>query len=395
MKKRKYIIIGALIVILAIAIGLFSMTRKKEISVRTATASKGDIRAYLSTTATIKSKNIKQYFGAQLKVSRVNIKIGDAVKKGDVLVQYDVTDLNNALSQAQINYNNSLLNKKSLENGNQDLKNKLDSINKNISDIDAAMNSLGTSLEDTVQKERLSLEKSNLETSKAALKPVSEEQLTQADNAISLAKIALDQAKTRLVPENISIMAEFDGIITNVNAVTGGVGNPSMAAVEEMDLNNLKAVINLGKYDAPKIKVGDTANIKAGSDVIKGTVSRIDPVAKKVNTATGQEDNLSADIDVQGASPNLKVDFDVDVDVLIGEVKDIIKVPAEAIKNNKSGKSYVYVIKDDKALEKDVELGIQSDTEAEIKSGLAYNDKVILNPMDTIENGTKVKVAER
>ena len=72
----------------------------KSISVKTSNVEIGDISSHLNTTATIKSKTIKEYYGPQLKANKVNFKVGDSVKTRDVIVSYDIQDISNAIKQA-------------------------------------------------------------------------------------------------------------------------------------------------------------------------------------------------------------------------------------------------------------------------------------------------------
>ena len=112
MKKR--IIVGIVAVALvATVVGLKIRTQNnnKYLTVKTAVASKGDIKAYLSTTAVIKSKNTKNYYSPQGKVKKINIKVGDKVKKGQTLATFDVPDANTQKKQAEIAYNNAVLSK--------------------------------------------------------------------------------------------------------------------------------------------------------------------------------------------------------------------------------------------------------------------------------------------
>lgn len=394
MKKR--IIIG--IIIVALISGGFYFKNRIEnrnnlATVKTSMVSKGDVKAYLSTTAVIKSKNSKDYFGQQLKIAKVNVKVGDNVTKGQVMLTYDVADINNNVKQAEIQYNNAVLSKQILTNNNKDINSKIAELDKQIKDIDATISQYRNSTNPTeiAKIQTLETQKSQLKSAKDNLKPISNEQLKQADNAISLAKITLDSAKAKISEGKDSIIAEFDGVVTVVNALEGGVGNPAVATITVQDINNLKAVVSVGKYDAEKIRIDQLAEIKSNGTKLAGKVAFIDPVAKKNMSATGTETTLNTEIDILDRAEGLKVDFDTDINILLGEKKNVIKVPAEAVRTDKTGRTFVFVVEDTKAVEKTVKLGLQSDMEAEVLEGLAEGDKVILNPVASISNGTVVK----
>src|SRR5665647_440850 len=94
---KKKIIIGVVIVALIGAIAGIQSTKKNRQQVTTVKTSKvvmGDVKMYLSTTATIESKNEKDYTASSTaKISNIKVSVGDKVKKGDTLLTYDTADL--------------------------------------------------------------------------------------------------------------------------------------------------------------------------------------------------------------------------------------------------------------------------------------------------------------
>lgn len=381
---NKRIIVFLLIGVVA-AGGLYFIIRsrgnRRITEVKATTVERGDIKSYLSTTATVKSQNYKEYYGLQAKVKAVNVKVGDKVTKGTVLIMYETQDLAAAVKQAQIQYDNAVLQRKDLINQNNSIKSK-------INDLDIQINSLqGSSDPQSVSR----LE--SLKQQRNALQPISDEKLKQADNGVALAKISLDSAKQKSAENKSSIIAEDDGVVTLVEAVEGSVTNGMQPVVIVQDTENLQAIASLGKYDANKIKLGQEVIIKSGSSNYKGKVSFIDPAATRVLSAAGGETTLGIKINIIDKAPDLKIDFDVDVDILLGQSSNIIKVPAEAIRNGKGNKNYIYIIENGTAREREITIGLQSDMEVEIVRGAVPGERVILNPGASIHDGTVVKEA--
>lgn len=393
MKKKIIAIIITVVVLGSIGgLAVANKNRNKTVSIKTSAVVKGDIESYLSTTAVIQSKNVKQYFGIASKVKSVNVKLGDKVKKGDVLVTYDVQDLNKNVQQAQIQYNNAVLQKQELVNANNDTNNKISELTSSIqsyqNQIDVLKNSKDPSA--TAKIQTLQQQMNTLEQQKDNLKPATNEKIQEADNAISLAQISLAQANDNLNKNTSSIVADIDGTVTVLSAVVGNTGTPAQVAVEVQDLDNLQAKVLCGKYDAEKVKLGETAEVNNGGVTYKGQVSNIAPIAVSTVSNSGQETNLPVYVDITDKTPDLKVNFDADIDILVAEQKDVIKVPAESIKTEKDGTSYVYIVQGNKAIKKKITIGVQSDMEVEVKSGVNVGDKVILNPVNTITDGTSV-----
>lgn len=382
MKKKViiYLLVGVA-VIGGLYFGIRSRGNRRLPEVKTAAVERGDIKSYLSTTATVKSKNYKEYYGLQAKVESVNVKVGDRVSKGTVLVVYETQDLASAVKQAQIQYDNALLQRKDLINQNNSIKSKISELDKQINLLQGSNNPQDVSKLEGLKQQR------------NALQPISDEKLKQADNAVALAKISLDSARQKSAENKGSIIAENNGVVTLVNATEGAVTNGMNPVVIVQDTENLQALASLGKYDANKIKLGQEVVIKSGNNKYKGKVSFIDPAATRNISAAGEETTLGIKIDIIDRAPDLKIDFDVDVDILLGQASNVIKVPAEAIRTDKGDKNYIYIVENGQAREREVTIGLQSDMEVEIKSGATLGERVILNPGASIHNGTKVKEA--
>jgi len=369
---KKKIIVGVVIVALIgiiAGIQIHAKNRKQITSVKSSKVTMGDVKMYLSTTGIIESKNEKDYSAsATSKISNVNVKVGDGVKAGDRLLTYDTTDLNSQVGTAQINYNNAVSQRQDTIDKNNDTKNTIaDTPNTPVNA--KTLDSLNASL-------------------------LSDEKLSELDNTVALAKINLDSANTKL-SQNSYINSDITGVVTAVNVVNGqtGASAASTAAISVQDLSNLKVVVQVGKYDAANVALGQGATITNNGKTYKAKVSNIYPTATVSTAAAGGDTTLTVELDVLQSAPQLKVNFDADVDILLNQALNVAKVPTEAILTNKDGSTYLYEIQNGKAVQKTVKLGIQSDTDAQIVSGVNAGASIILNPGATVTNGILVKGA--
>ncbi|MHC1683846.1 MAG: efflux RND transporter periplasmic adaptor subunit [Clostridiaceae bacterium] len=380
--NKKVIWGSAIITIIAIVIGtkLILDYRNGIKKVKFAQAVQGEVKAYLSTSGTINSQNNKSYYGNQGKVKEVKVKVGDTVKKGDTLATYEVGDFNLQVKQAKLQYDNAKLALEELNSQKVEIEKKIVELDKQIKELSNSKN-----VNDLI----------NLQLAKQArnsIIPISKERVEQAQNTVSLAKVALDTAESNLSKIKESIVADIDGVITKVSIENSSIDSGAQPAMVVQDLNNLKINTKISKYDLNRIFLGQPVEIKASNSIYKGVVSFINPIANKEASLSGSDVCLDVEIQVLEGASNLKVGFDVDVDILTNSIDDVLKIPAESIKSEKDGTSYVYIIENKKAIRKSVVLGIQSDMEAEVKSGISVGDKVILNPNDLIKDGTEVKI---
>lgn len=379
--KKKVIVWVIVLAVIGIIVGLRikSQNKNKYTSVKIYTAAKGEVKAYLSTTAVVQSKNKEEYFAPQGKVKKVSVKVGDSVKKGDVLAQFEVQDVATGVKQSEIQYKNAVLQRQDLENQRVLIGDKINDLDTKIKNLEGSKNPQDLQTLAALKQQRESIQ------------PISQEKIDLADNAVKLAKISLDAAKKTQAEIKDSIVASEDGVVTDISLKEGSMASNMQPAIVVQDINNLKAVAAIGKYDVNKVKLGQEVTIKTSDKQYKGKISFINPAAQKTVSQTGQDVTLAVEIDILDKAPDLKIDFETDIDILLGTASNVLKVPAEAIKTDKFGNNSVFVISGEKAEEKKVKLGLQSDAEVEIKEGLNEGEKVILNPSANLKTGTLVK----
>lgn len=378
MKKRKIAVFIAIFIIVALAVVVVNSQRQGKLpDIKTVTVTKGDIQTLLSTNALIQSKETKSYLGqAQLKVESVNFEVGQKVKKGDVLLTYDIDDLVLSVKQARIQYDNALLNREELLNQKDEIEKDIIELDEQIFALDGSSNPQDiATLQQLIQKRK-------------SIQEVSKEKIQLMDNSVALAELSLTSAQDRLNEAEEGLKSAIDGVVTVVNAIEGSPLSMSQPAFVVQQLDNLKGVVKLGKYDAAKIRIGQKVTLSNGERTYEGIVSFVDPAAKK-EPGMGTDATLQAEIDILNPDDLLKVDFDINADILIGEARNVLTLPIECIQFNRDDTS-VFVVKDGIARSTIVKIGLQSDTSVEIVEGLSEGDVVISNPSIEIQDGTVV-----
>lgn len=370
MKKGWIISIVVIIIIICSSFIYFNKKANRGTEVKTALVSKGEIVSYFSTSGTLESKNKKEYYAPGMqKVTGVNVKVGDKVKKGDTMVSFETQDFSIQLKTAQMQYDNTKI---QLEN----LKKIRDNTGAAQSQENGQAGNLGQG--------------SNLQGSTAMS---IDDQIKVQENQLEIARLNIESVKQNIGKQQGSISSDFDGVVTAVNVKAGSTANTQAAVVVVEDIANLQVVVNVNQYDVVNVKKGQEALIKFNGSIYKGAVSSIDPVASKSMTTSGTDTSVKAVIDLLEGGDILKSGYDVDVDIKIGEKKDILKTPAEAIMTDKENRETVYVFEADTARLKEIQTGISSDMETEITSGLKEGDRVIINPPTTLRD--EIRVTEK
>ncbi|MGL4944880.1 MAG: efflux RND transporter periplasmic adaptor subunit [Fusobacteriaceae bacterium] len=152
---------------------------------------------------------------------------------------------------------------------------------------------------------------------------------------------------------------------------------------------NLVVNIRVPVYQASKIKVGQSVNVKfadfSGTERYSGVVSRVSNFA----TETGSRLGIDAEIDLKGEIiKNLKPGYMVEVEVLNSQKEEYLLVKKFSVIEER-GKKFVYILEDNRAVKKEIEVGAEGDSDYEILN-MAEGTKVILNPFvvkdgDTVE----------
>jgi multidrug efflux pump subunit AcrA (membrane-fusion protein) len=86
------------------------------------------------------------------------------------------------------------------------------------------------------------------------------------------------------------------------------------------------------------------------------------------------------------ADDRYRIGMNGDAEIILNAKKNVLTVPLSAIVDD----TYVYVRGEKRFEKKKIRLGIQSDTDAEVKSGLRQGDAVAVNPSD-VEKRQKIK----
>ncbi len=232
----------------------------------------------------------------------------------------------------------------------------------------------------------------------AQQKKISMEQLDVNEKAIqvqlSSAQSKIDQAKTLvdLYEKQTAALEVKAGIAGQDAALPAGpvsVGTHVAAGTpvaEVIQLDKLKAALQIAETQAHDIQLGQPASIDTHNGIVPGHVSRIDPTVL----------NGTRTVDVQldgplppGAVPGLSVDGTIDLE----RIPDTIQVGRPALGNENSTLSLFKVDPDGKyAVRVPVKVGRASVNTIQVLDGLKEGDTVILSDMSRYDNVDRVRL---
>jgi len=203
----------------------------------------------------------------------------------------------------------------------------------------------------------------------------------------------IDQAKALLglyqkQSGALQVLAGISGVVAPL-ATPVQVGQHVLAGTsvaEVIQLDKLKAALQIAETQARDIQVGQPASVDTHNGVIPGHVTRIDPsVVNGTRTVDVQLDGTLP----PGAVPNLSVDGTIDLEKL----HDVLKVGRPALGNENSTLSLFKESPDHKsAVRVQVKVGRASVNEIQVIEGLNEGDTVILSDMSRYDNVDRIRL---
>lgn len=322
------------------------------VPVKIVTATSGDIQEIFSTTGTVEAAT-KTSVASKIsgRVAQVTVELGDFVSKGQTLAVLEKTDFINQLNQAKT----SLLQAET-----------------NLSQSKTNFNRIQKLFAEEMVSQQ---EYDNAKT-----------QYDIALNQVHQAQINVAMSEEQL--QNTEIKAPISGYIGERKINAGEMATPGASLMDIVDLSRVYVTINLSDSYIAQTKIGQKATVKLPSTPDKtfsGTVYQISPAAHSTSKMFPVKillDN-SARIFKDGMLAEVKMNFN--------EQKNVIQIPVEAV-IDETGTKAVFVIKDNQAHRKNVEVGISNGKTIEIISGIDINDQVVVLGQNNLEDGMKVVV---
>lgn len=203
--------------------------------------------------------------------------------------------------------------------------------------------------------------------------------------------------------EALEIRSPIDGVVLRRLRESEATVPAGEALLELGDPTNLEIVADYLSSDAVRIAAGNAVLIEEWGDdtPLRGVVRRVEPSGFTKISALGIEEqrvNVLIDLeeeDAPGASArslrrSLGDAYRVVARVVIHRQDAALTVPVSALVRRRDGFS-VFVVENDRAHLRPVEIGPRNERDAELVSGLAEGAAVVLHPPDVLLDGGRVR----
>lgn len=460
---KRCVIGGAAVLVIGGFVYGNAAAKNAKLPVATVAVKKGSLEETLNTSGTVQSEVAKSYFPpAEVVVENLQVSLGDAVKKGDKLMDYNTEKAEykekiaalqakssgNSYSgavfdsqtqeQKYIDSQNNLMNVEAMIYSQKEyIKNceswleddisrkkvdlyheqykwqkEINSLNEEQSVAVSEGRKIGEGVYESLEHAQNQLEKLDLE-----MKLLDEDmELTQVERAIveeknkltdleefkarqesirdgsepqilnpyekgkmsadhQLVKAELEEAQKDLAEALNGVVADFNGIVTEISVQDGSQATPETAILKLESSDQVKVSFNVSKYDLEKIDVGQKARVNISGHEYDGTVTKINRMA-----TTGSSGNpvVAAEVHIENPDQYIYLGVEAKVSISTAKSEDALIVPMEVIGADKDG-DFCYIVENETVVKKRLKTGIASDTDIEVLEGLKEGDQVIID----------------
>jgi HlyD family secretion protein len=339
-------------------------------------------------------------------VSTVYAKEGQAVRKGQLILDLDSADIRSQLVTAQ---SDLLAAQHDLQNSRTGgPPDELAQINGDLVKAQAQLKSLEQTrdaLQKLYQQQSATLSEINdnalqLENARAALDTLQKRRddlskRTVLDvNRLTL-RVQQDTDMVRNLETKVRsarVTAPVDGTLYSLSVRRGDYVGVGQELTQMADLRKIQVRAFVDEPDLGMLAPNEQVRITWDALPNEQWTGRTEEIPKQVvphGSRSVGEVLCSVDNDKLELLPNINVD----VKILVRQANNVLTVVRSAVRT--SGKSrFLFVYNDDRIHRRDVSIGIASATKYEVLSGLNANDRVVL-PGDTeLKDGMEVRVAE-
>lgn len=350
---------------------------KNDVSYLTQPVSRIDINQTVSATGEISAAQLVTV-GSQAsgQIKKLHVKIGQQVKKGDLIAEIDSTTQLNTLNTN---------------------KAKLDTYKAQLASAEIKLRSA-----EKKYKREKALWAENA-TSKA--------ELEDAEDTFSAAKASVAELKSLIKQTQISIntaeadlgytriVATMDGTVVSIPVEEGQTVTAAQTIPTVIQLADLSKMLNkmqIAEGDAGKVKAGQKltfTTLSQPENIREAVIDTVDPGLTKMSQGSYTTSTDTTDTAIyyyaRAFVPNedgaLHIGMTTENSIVINQVKNVLSVPNLAVKNQK-GKKIVRVLDDkNQVQDREVKTGLSDGTNIQVLSGVKEGEKVVVSEVTAAE----------
>lgn len=375
MKKKwvkRFVWLLVVVVLAAVVWSLF-FKPKDQMNFVTDDVRRSDIMQTVNATGEIAAAQLVDV-GAQAsgQIKKLYVKLGQQVKKGDLIADIDSTTQLNTLNT----------NKAKLDTYRAQLVSAQIALKMKQRAFDRERALMG---QDATSKADFDNAQDNLAAARANVAEL-KSQIRQTQIAINTSEADLGYTR---------ITAPMDGTVVSIPVEEGQTVNSSQntpTIVQLADLSKMLNKMQIAEGDMSKVKAGMHLTFTTLADnnkVRKATLEAVDPGLTKMSQGSYDTSTDTTDTAIyyyaRALVPNddgtLHIGMTTQNNIFVKSVRNVLTVSNQAIRHNR-GKKVVKMLGDNQQVqEKQIETGITDGMRTEVKSGLKEGDRVVLSAL--------------
>ncbi len=402
------------------------------VSVKTLTADRTTLERTTTQPATVHAYYEARVFAKAAGYLReLKVDIGTIVKTGDLLAVIDVPEMAKrreaklaTIRQTEAEQRRTTSQLAVAKAGAASFRAKLDRAKAEVGKADAGLaaakaelarvtdlvqqRAIANRLQDEIQKKYAAAAAEKTAVQAAVSSAEAELVLAAALSDAALADVDVAQAKIDVARRELDeldelikyarLTAPFDGIVTqrNVdpgdlvrNAQTGSSKDePPLFVVAKLDQVRIRVAVP--ERDAPLATVGDAVKITLQafpSETFEGKIARVAGILDE------QTRTMLVEIDLPNPRGRLRPGMFGQATIALAPPGDTLMLPANAIRYDKDGNSYVYVVNTSNQVAiVNIQTGLDNGETVEITTGLTGNERIVGPLLERLKPGQTVSV---
>lgn len=365
---------------------------------RTARVEAGPIEATINSTGVV-VPDFEQVISSPVngRILRVLKRPGDPVRRGDAILELDVSEATLALEKLKQQID---LKQNQQAKARLDLQNTLNTLRsqweiKNL-DYEAAKASTGRNRklkelgllsaeqlhETEIREEKIAFELKQLSAAQQNAEASTTTQLEGLD--LEMKSLLNEQADMERQLELATTKADRDGVLTWVITETGTSVLKGALLARIADLSSFRVDATVSDIHSRRLSVGLPATIKINDELLSGTVSVINPTIKDGVMTVG----ITL---VEKSSPLLKSNLRVDTLIVTDRKSQALKV-RKGVFAATDGVESVFVVRGNRLVKQPVKFGISGFDTLEVLSGLVEGDEVVISDMKEYQHMRDIQI---
>ena len=227
--------------------------------------------------------------------------------------------------------------------------------------------------------------------------------LRSLQESLAQSRAALDQAEELL--SKTRIKSPIDGLVIQVDikegetVIAGTMNIPGATMMVIADPSETLTEVQVDEADIAQVREGQKADIFSAAypdTPLSGTIQSIATTARQTPGQASLSFLVKILLDEQDTMI-IRPGMSVRADIYTQSSEETLAVPVQAVlydedmdeedkDKEKAEQTYVFVMEDGKAVRTDVEVGISSDSDQEITSGLKEGELIISGPFRVLRN---------